>query len=62
MKPAIDLRDRILAQLQMEVPTLDETLAKELNKTVTSVLVCLHDLRKQGFVDYHGHMVCEGAE
>ena len=39
MKPAIDLRDRILAQLQMEGPTLDETLAKELNKTVTSVLV-----------------------
>lgn len=50
MKEPMDLHDRILERLQTKGDTEAETMAKELQETLTAVLVCLHNLLKQGFV------------
>jgi predicted ArsR family transcriptional regulator len=51
MKESMDLHDRILERLQTKGDTEAETLAEELKESLTAVLVCLDDLRKQGFID-----------
>jgi hypothetical protein len=49
MNKTMDLHDRILARLQTSGATKPDTLSKELDASLAMVLVCLYDLRKEGF-------------
>ena len=51
MTEPMDSHDKILERLQTKGDTQHTTLADELRETPTAILVCLFNLRKQGFVE-----------